>query len=178
MFEYERVIKEAFPKKAWAYTVMYHGVAIGIWDGTALCFHPSAEFDWDDVTELRVFDDNGARELRFLRKENGTLVCRDSAFISGDTIPDSIEYLLYGTHAEPAEIDDWTVLTESRGGSLYFPVAINELNFDQINDRNDQVVMWLGIRNFLHFTDDLRLEVSDYSFTGFKSTIDKLEVKL
>jgi hypothetical protein len=85
---------------------------------------------------------------------------------------------MYGTDAEPAEDKSWTILKENRGGSLYFPTDKNKLSFDKTGEGKDQVVMWLGIRNYLRFTDDLRLEVCDYSFTGFKISLAKRKLDL
>ena len=160
------LIKEAFPSKAWAYTVMHHGVAIGLWDGADLNFHPSAEFDWEDVTELRIF--NPERELRFICTGGGKLLVRDSKDIEFVELRDC-EYVMYGTNPDPDIESGWTVLTEDRGGVVYFPKA---LSFES------ETVMWLGIRNYLRFTDDLRLIVCDYAFTGFMQGINKKEVTL
>jgi len=161
-------IREVFPSgKAWAYAVMYHGVALGIWDGDALNFHSSADFGWEYVTELRVF--NAMRELRFVRGEEGILLVRDSEHIAFEETRDTA-YLMYGTSANiDAGNRNWTILTEDRGGKVCFP---KELKF------GDETVMWLGIRNYLRFTEDLRLEVCDYAFTGFKRDKNKQEVTL
>jgi len=161
--------KNVFNAKAWAYAVMYHGVGIGLWcpDKQDLIFHPNVEFDWEDVTELRVFDEE--KELRFVRNENGELKERNSADIKYDEVR-CAEYLMYGTDASPE--DEWTILTEDRGGELYFPTKLKDLKL------GSEKVMWLGIRNYLRFTEDLRLEVCDYAFTGFKSGMDKQGVDL
>ena len=153
--DYIKKINEAFPKIAWAYAVMCHKVAIGAWENGALNFHSTVDFNWENIIELRVF--NSERELRFIRGEDDKLLLRDSDAIAADCEKRDTAYLMYGTsaHAE----GDWTLLKEDRGGELYFPKG---LEFE-----NNQVVMWLGIRNYLRFTEDLRLEVFDYAFTGF-----------
>lgn len=161
-------IKTTFPDSdAWAYVVMYHSVGIGKWinEKDELVFHSSVAFSWNDVTELRVFDHN--QELRFMRGENGTLLSRNSKYIT--PAPDEIreirntKYLMYGTTiTDPIEENglQWTELSEDRGGKLMFP---EELKF-----KNNEVVIWLKIRNFLRFTDGPRLEVCDYTFTSFE----------
>ena len=172
--KYVEIIEDTFLSKAWAYTVMYHGVAIGLWVDNALKFHESAEFDWKHVAELRVF--NTERELRFVRGENNMLLVRkrigdeliagDGSVIMYDDIRDC-EYMMYGT--DKHDDAEWTVLTEDRGGNVCFP---KPLEFS-----NNEIVMWLGIRNYLRFTDDPpRLEVCDYVFTGFKQGKNKKEV--
>ncbi|MCL2571359.1 MAG: CRISPR-associated protein Csx19 [Defluviitaleaceae bacterium] len=151
-----------FEGKAWAYTVMYHGVAIGIWDGENLLFHDTTQFRWDYVTELRVFDDK--REVRFIRDELGNLLFRDSKELENckDYTKQDAEYLMYGT--DLAYEGNWTILTEDRGGQLYFP--------GKLALKKDDIYMWLGIRNFLRIVESsvggVRLEVCDYVFTGFK----------
>ena len=161
-------------QKAWAYAVMYHGVAIGTWEDGAENFHTTIDFSWENVIELRVF--NSERELRFVRGEDGKLLFRDSANIVCDETRDTA-YLMYGTSAQSK--DGWTIFSEDRGGNVYFP---KEITFDA-KDGNAEVVMWLGIRNYLRFTEDLRLEVFDYAFTGFMQGLGndgkyKQEVKL
>jgi len=169
--------------KVWAYTIMYHGVAIGIWDSQdkVLKFHDSAKFCWDYVTELRVF--NNKRELRFIRDEHGVLLFRDSLeleeMIECSNKQDT-SYLMYGTniaHAKDSELT-WSILSEDRGGKLYFPYELED---------SEEAKIWLGIRNFLQIVDSsvggVRLEVCDYVFTEFKQSTDKFgeqkkEVKL
>ena len=177
MSEYSNLIKQAFSSRAWAYSVMYHGVAIGVWDGNDVFFHKSAEFDWAYVTELRIF--NNERELRFIRNEDGVLLVRDNINIDmKNTEKQCAAYLMYGTNAKPDGGDNWTVLTEERGGLVYFPKKKDDIGFEKLTDGGDEIVLWLGIRNYLRFTDDLRLEVFDYSFTGFKKGMDKREVEI
>jgi len=163
-------IKDAFKGKAWAYAVMYHGVAIGKWDSEkeALRFHDSAGFNWDYVTELRVFDNQ--RELRFLRDENDVLLCRDSLELEKN-IDDKQDtsYLMFGTTIVSKKTDTtWTVFTEDRGGELYFPC---ELKF------KGDIRMWLNIRNFFQVVESavggVWLEVCDYTFTGFSKGDEK-----
>jgi len=187
MDECKALIKATFFSNAWAYTVMYHGVAIGTWRASEqkLDFCNEADFCWDDVLELRVFDttDGIHKELRFVRNEDGELLSRDSdkynnnvdyeEYKTGDTaeyLVQDTHYLMYGTDATDGE-DGWTILTEDRGGSVYFPKA---LDFK----KDESIVMWLGIRNYLRFTEDLRLEVCDYAFMGFKKGLGKQEVKV
>jgi CRISPR-associated protein (TIGR03984 family) len=167
--ELKEMTKKAFPDKAWAYTVMHQGVAIGTWEKDDVKFHKSAAFCWNDVLELRVFHEN--RELRFTRNENGKFYRRDSDCISHDEVRHTA-YLMYGTDAKP-DVDEWIVLKEGRGGALYFP-----RNIADAAHREKEIIMWLGIRNYLRFTTDLRLEVCDYTFTGFKKGMAKREVQL
>jgi len=178
MNNYEIKIKDAFNSSAWAYAVMYHGVAIGLWDGenSNLYFHPTAGFSWDYVSELRVFDQS--RELRFVRDENDNLCFRDSKGLE-ESISSSdkhdTSYLMYGTDITPEESNGtrWSVLTEDRGGRLYFP---KELSF------TGPILMWLNIRNYMQVvkspTGSVRLEVCDYAFTGFGKGTDKKGVEL
>jgi len=162
-------IKSMFEEnKAWAYTTMYHGVAIGIWDGEQLQFHTSAGFCVEDIIELRVFDEK--KELRVVSDEYGKLICRNSEIYKDDE-SDSEKYLMYGTKQVSLEENDqnknWIALEEDRGKELYFP-KMKSLVFV-----NDEVYMWLCIRNYLRFSDDLRLEVVDYAFAGFRTGKDK-----
>ena len=164
------LIKSTFESKAWAYVVMYHGVGIGFWDADEkkLVFHPSVEFDWEDVTELRVFDKD--MELRFIRNEDGELKPRNSQGIKHDKLRCS-DYMMYGTDVRENDTNDksWTALIEDRGGKVYFPKDLKVAS---------DIPMWLGIRNYLRFTEDLRLEVCDFAFTGFRKGSDKERVKL
>jgi len=172
-------IKDAFKDNAWAYTVMHHGVAIGLWDSAKgeIKFHHSAGFSWDYVTELRVF--NCRRELRFIRNEDDTLVSRDTleleSRISKDD-KDNTSYLMYGTDISHEEHSGmlWTALKEDRGGKLYFP---KELVF-----KDEPILMWLNIRNYLQIAKTsvggVRLEVCDYAFTGFSKGRKKEGVTL
>ena len=159
-------IAKVFKGEACAYAVMYHGVGIGKWDGKEFNFHVSVEFDWDFVTELRVFSDvfGEERELRFVRLEDGTLKERDSANINAEQTKD-VDYLLYGTSHRIE--DDYTILSEDRGGKLYFP---KEIQYEPLEAKQEdkEVITWLSIRNYLRFSEDLRLEVCDYAFTGFR----------
>ena len=157
----KKAAKIAFSDKAWAYAVMYHSVAIGIWDNDRdeLIFHTDVKFNLDFVTELRIF--NSKQELRFVRNEDGVLLFRDSTEIKYYTTRDTA-YLMHGTNCNHPDENNglqWTPLSEDRGGKLLFP--------KKLICENKKTVMWLGIRNYLHFTDDLHLEVSDFTFTGF-----------
>jgi len=175
-------IKKVFGSNAWAYVVMYHCVAIGIWDGKneKLIFHETIAFDWNYVTELRVFNNN--RELRFLRDENDVLLCRDSSLLESSTCKKNIQdtsYLMYGTDVEIEEKQgaQWTALFEDRGGKVYFP---KKLYFSQSS--KEGVLMWLNIRNFLREGENsvggIKLEVCDYVFTGFSKGRNKEGVSL
>ena len=168
MLEYENKINNTFTGKAWAYKVMYHGVAIGLWDGKDVRFHDGAGFDWDYILELRIF--NKEREIRIIRGEGGGLLFRDSGLHidSKRTHPRCTAYRMYGTDYDDIN-DKWIMLKEERGGGIYFP---------KVHDFNGDKIMWLGICNYLRFTDDLRLEVCDYVFTGFKRGNGKQEVAL
>jgi len=173
--------------KAWAYAVMYHGVAIGIWDGNKgeLKFHSSAGFDWDYVTELRVFNDE--QELRFMLNENGEMLHRDRKEFEKITKADDFHkddsYLMYGSNVIDEQDDDdpsWSVLTEDRGGKIYFP---QRLSFG----KDEQIQIWLKIRSFFKIVDrktdnsepsSIHLDVCDYAFTGFSKGPEKEEVKI
>lgn len=168
-----------FETAAWVYAVMYHGVALGSLKSAAILgtttqesddapliftqtdsvnwhelfnFHNKTDFDWSCVTELRIF--NEERELRFMRGMDNQLILRDSLTLASYEPKDS-SYLMYGTRG--CVDGEWTTLSEDRGGELYFPAAVNTANG-----------LWLNVCNFLHFTSDMRLEVVDYTFTGFK----------
>lgn len=170
-----------FCTPAWVYVVMYHSVAIGTLDSNAVIgttslakedpslifapnpsfdwgalFHESVDFDWDCVTELRIF--NEKRELRIIRNMHNTLVMRDSQTLASYEYR-NVDYLMYGTKGSVID-DKWTVLSEDRGGDIYFPA--------KVETTDGKVQLWLKVRNFLRFTQDLRLEVCDYAFTGFK----------
>ena len=163
-------IKNAFNCEAWAYAVMYHGVAIGIWDGEDMIFHNSTGFNWDYVMELRVF--NKEREMRLMRGENDVILLRDSDIYKNynDIEIRDTAYKMYGTGIRDAG-EKWFALSEDRGGDLYFPKT-NVFS----GDNN----MWLGIRDYLIVTEDLRLEAIDFAFTGFKYGLEweKPEVEL
>ena len=174
MDEIMNAIKDAFPGVSWAYAVMYHEVTIGLWNGDNFVFHDSVDFDWKHVMELRVF--NKARELRFLRDEGGDVLTRDSSE-DIDANDEDIEtrvatYRMYGTNDEGTSTisdasDRWIALREDRGGDLYFP---------KTPSFKGDSVMWLCIRSYLKVSSDLRLEIIDYAYTGFKCGLDKEEV--
>ena len=157
-------IKKRFPGKAWAYAVMYHGVGIGIWDGSEPVFHESVEFDNDCIMEMRVFD--ASSELR--------IICGDGSgnpkyrFISDAENSDCFDrdYICFGTDSKCEA--GFTSLSEDRGGVLYFPKEIQLL---------ERAVLWLTIRNYMRYNavdiDDRAaakppLEIYDYRFVGFK----------
>jgi CRISPR-associated protein (TIGR03984 family) len=169
------MIKTVFPNKAWAYAEGFGKVQIGKWNGTALLFAESLEEEY--LTELRVFD--SSRELKF----TGEKFRDTSDYNENDLIPElaDAQYFMYGEQAETH--DDYTALSETRGGAILFPA---KLKFPQTSKLPDGAVgLKLGIRNFVRYNpvpvlpkgNDYdfglnasgagALEVIDYAYTGF-----------
>lgn len=181
--DYE-VIKDAFPEKAWAYVVMYHGVEIGCWDREKLDFYPEA-FDESCCLELRVFDEN--RELRFLRRPDQSFAFRDTNDYADDKEAGSrdVRYVMYGE--KPPQFEEGrTILKEDRGGKLYFPRKL---------DMSDPIVLKIGVKNYYRYNDvpvgknagadgsEVQscfgaLEYYDDRLTGFYVGADETEVTL
>jgi CRISPR-associated protein (TIGR03984 family) len=179
-----REIPGHFPGKAWVYIVMYHTVEIGLWDGRELNLR-DADFSWEDILELRVFD--WQKEMRYTRlgKELKLRIADDSGAAQGKLTQGKltqfdVDYVMYGERAIPE--GDWTALSEMRGKPLYFPKIL------QFNE--GQTLLWLKVRNYLRYNkvpvtqapDQPPLEVVDYRFTGFaykaKGSNAKEEVRL
>jgi hypothetical protein len=178
-------IKATFPDKAWAYAESLDAVRIGKWDGEKIVF-----FDGDLKEELlqvlRLFTE--MRELKFTGSK-----CRDTTdYNTSDFIPELAEskYFMYGEQAEVC--GNYTKLSEERGGSYYFPTA---LDFPKGSDGKSIVGLKLGIKNFVKYNPVPvcrkdgpynsglgangagALEVVDYAYTGFYYE-DDAEVKL
>lgn len=156
-------IQRIFPGKAWAYSVEFDKVQIGVWNGSQLKFKDG--YSEDNLLELRVF--NNKQELRVVRKNDG-FVLRDSLGISGETLDQ--HFFVYGTSVNRTE-NGYSALNEQRGAELWFPVEIKE-------------PVKLGIRNYYRFNpvpvlhpcgnaeDGIvpgqgALEFFDYAYTGF-----------
>ena len=174
-----QAIKTAFPTKAWVYAEQYDSVKIGKWDSSAFKFYESYKEEY--MLLLRVFDKN--RELKFSGdKFRDTDIYKDDRFIS--ELADA-QYYMYG---EKDSYDgDYTILTEERGGAIYFPAV---LDFPKNNKTGENIVgLKLGIKNFVRYNkipvlsaknvkekkyaEGLNasgagaLEVVDYAYTGF-----------
>ena len=185
MIDFDK-IKDAFRGKAWAYIVMYHAVEIGVWDDNKLAFF-SNEFDEDCCLELRVFDKD--RELRFLHLPDNSFALRDTAEYTPEQDKESSEvrYIMYGYGETPISENNWTALSETRGGKLYFP--------KKLDIGNDKIRMKLGVKNYYRYnevpvgkSDESyetlenpgrgALEYYDYCLTGFYIGASETEVLL
>ena len=173
-------IKEAFSgKSAWAYAEQHDSVKIGKWDGTGLVFYEPIKQEY--LLLLRVFDKE--RELKFTGdKFRDTEIYKNEDFIQ--ELADA-KYYMYGEQEKVC--GDYTMLSESRGGMLYFPAL---LNFPEEHPKG----LMLGIRRYVRYNpipvlpiskgnenlyelNKLKnpsgagaLEVVDYAFTGFYYT--------
>jgi hypothetical protein len=181
IIDYEK-IKMEFPKGAWIYAEQLNGIIIGKWDGRDFIFHEQPDEKY--LLHLRVFGKSGEkeenRELKYTstsEKPRDTFDYHKSNFI--DELADA-KYVMYGEQDELIIKDGktFTKLSESRGGVLYFPVALafpKDKNFP-----NGIITLMLDIKNFVRYNEVPFLpkckDEKDYDFGLSKSGVGALEV--
>jgi CRISPR-associated protein (TIGR03984 family) len=152
-------------KTAWLYAVMFHNVEIGLWKNDNISLHDN-DFMWEDLTELRVFDDKS--ELRLVRV--GDNFCEryisDNEKLIENEFTQDTAYSLYGEYVGKRDAFG-IALTETRGKELWFPKAL---------EFGDITAMRLKIRHYVRTNSILTdkapdkpgIEIYDFRFTGFE----------
>jgi CRISPR-associated protein (TIGR03984 family) len=126
------LVHQEMPEGSYAYAVMDHAVAVGLWSKGRLLlgYGETCEvkelIDWDYIQELRIFCTQ--KELRMVRMD-GCFAWRlrvdeplqDGVYI--DVLDET--HKLWG-HADGSAANGWTLLGSQRGSRIYFPSELSK----------------------------------------------------